>query len=46
MESNAWCPHLTAAIILAGSAVQKGFGLLVVLREEAVDSGPEVHDRM
>src|SRR5665647_815575 len=28
MESNAWCPLLTAAIILLGSAVQvKGLGL-------------------
>src|SRR5271169_236349 len=28
MESNTWCPRLTALIILLGSAVQvKGFGL-------------------
>jgi hypothetical protein len=27
MESNAWCPRLTAAMILSGSAVHvKGFG--------------------
>ncbi len=31
MESNAWCPRLTAAMIWSGSAVQeKGFGLLLV----------------
>src|SRR5215218_9354378 len=31
MESNTWCPRLTAAMILSGSAVQeKGFGLSLV----------------
>src|SRR5262245_61698405 len=31
MESNTWCPRLTAAMILSGSLVQiKGFGLALV----------------
>src|SRR4249920_3826334 len=31
MESNAWCPRLTAAMILSGSAVHvKGFGSALV----------------
>src|SRR6202044_3079492 len=31
MESNAWCPRLTAAMILSGSAVQvKGLGSRLV----------------
>ena len=31
MESNTWCPRLTAAMMLSGSAVQvKGFGSLLV----------------
>ncbi len=31
MESNAWCPRLTAATILSGSAVQvKGLGSRLV----------------
>jgi hypothetical protein len=31
MESNTWCPRLTAAMILSGSAVQvKGVGSLFV----------------
>ena len=44
MESNAWCPRLTAAMILSGSAVQmKGLGS-VGLGDEAVDGGLEIDD--
>ena len=36
MESNTWCPRLTAAMILSGSAVHvKGFG-------SALDNGAAV----
>src|SRR3954469_8610032 len=46
MESNAWCPRLTAAMILSGSAVHtKGFGSSLVSWREAVDRGLEIDDR-
>ena len=43
MESNTWCPRLTAAMILSGSAVQvKGLGSRLVSSDEAVDGGLEI----
>ena len=41
MESNAWCPRLTAAMILSGC---EGLRFGVGLGEEAVDGGLEVDD--
>ena len=42
--TNAWCPRLTAAMILSGSAVHvKGFGSALV-SAETVDGGLEVDD--
>lgn len=44
MESNTWCPHLSAAMILSGSAVKVKGWVLVVLDEEAVDCRLTVGD--
>src|SRR5512140_189420 len=40
MESNAWCPRLTAAMILSGSAVHvKGFGSALVSARKRLMAG-------
>ena len=43
MESNTWCPRLTAAMILSGSAVQvKGMGSLFVSATKRLIAGMRV----
>src|SRR5665213_4545630 len=47
MESNTWCPRLTAAMILTGSAVHvKGFGsVLVTTRKRLMAAWRSTTDR-
>ena len=45
MESNAWCPRLTAAMILSGSAVHvKGFGSALVSARKRLMASLEIDD--
>ena len=45
MESNTWCPLLTAAMILSGLAVHvNGFGSAFVSATKAVNGGLEIDD--
>ena len=47
MESNAWYPLFTAAMILSGSAVQvNGFGVFIGFGDEAIDGFLEIDERV
>ena len=44
VAGNAWCPRLTAAMILSSAVHVKGFGSAFVSAEEAVDGDLGVDD--
>ena len=44
MESNTWCPRLTAAMMLSGLRSRRRFWIIVSLCDEAVDGGLEFNN--